>query len=94
MEYVNKVISIDQLQKGDEVIVRGLDLNYMKIIRPPRQQQKQYTIGHQVNHYTAWSASKCKRMNGSIFSNQPEWDKEVYFDFEHKSIWLVKRENK
>ena len=95
MEYINKVISIDQLQKGDEVIVRGLDLNYMKVIRPPRQQAKTYTgINGTVNHYTQWSASKCKRMNGTIFNNRPEWDKEVYFNFEHNSIWLVKRENK
>lgn len=88
---VNKLIKIEELQIGDEVIVRGLDLNYMKIIRPPKQQQKQYKIGNQVNNYTVWASSKCKRMNGSIFSNQPQFDKEVYFDFAGKSIWLVKR---
>ena len=95
MEYINKVITINQLQEGDEVIVRGLDLNYMKVIRPPKQQSKIYTgFSGNVTNYQTWTAGKCKRMNGTIFSNKPQWDKEVYFDFEHKSIWLVKRENK
>lgn len=91
MDGVNKVISQEQLQVGDEVIVRGQDLNYMEIIRPPKQKQKQYKIGNQVNNYTVWASSKCKRMNGTMFMNNSKWDKDVHFDFTDKSIWLVKR---
>jgi hypothetical protein len=91
MDVVNKPIKIDELQVGDEVIVRGQDLNYMKIIRPPKEVTKTYTINGNTNTYKQWNHSKCLRMNGSVFSNNSKWDKEVYFDFYYKSIWLVKR---
>ena len=34
---VNRPIKMEDLQVGDEVIVRGLDLNYMQIVKPPVQ---------------------------------------------------------
>ena len=36
---VNRAIKIEDLQVGDEVIVRGVDLNYMEIVRLPKQKQ-------------------------------------------------------
>lgn len=89
----NRPIKIDELQIGDEVIVRGLDLNYMKIIRPPKSEIKTYQPWQSTTKQTFihWKSAKCKRMNGTIFENTPKNDKEVYFDFEYKTIWLVKR---
>jgi len=90
MENENRLIKIDDLQIGDEVIVRGLDLNYMKIIRVPKKCQK--TNPWTKNTYTSYTSSKCKRMNREKFDLQYNVDKEVYFDFTHKTIWLIKRE--
>jgi hypothetical protein len=88
MESVNKAINIEDLQVGDEVIVRGIDLNYMVIVRPPKQ--KQYKNIHGAP-YTAWITAVCNRIN-SKFGKRFADDKEnVRFDFYYKSIWLVKR---
>jgi hypothetical protein len=90
---VNRPIKQEDLQVGDEVITRGLDLNYMEILRVPKKQKKTYKHWNTgiPTIYDCWSKGKCKRMNGSIFDNNSAWDKEVCFDFEHKTIWLVKR---
>ena len=86
---VNRPIKIEDLQVGDEVIVRGVDLNYMQIVRPPKQ--KQYKNIHGAP-YTAWITAVCNRIN-SKFRKRFHDDKEnVRFDFYYKSIWLVKRE--
>jgi hypothetical protein len=82
MDTVNKVVKLEDLQVGDEVIVRGVDLNYMIIHRLPKVVNKSY-------NYTQWSSAKCTRDN-SIWGNG-EAKKDVYFDFSHKSMWLVKR---
>jgi hypothetical protein len=85
---VNRPIKIEDLQVGDEVIVRGVDLNYMQIVRPPKQ--KQYKNIHGAP-YTAWITAVCNRIN-SKFGKRSADDKEnVRFDFYYKSIWLVKR---
>ena len=91
MDVVNKPIKIHELQVGDEVIVRGQDLNYVMVIRPPREVTKTYTVQNSVNTYKEWTSCKCLRMNGTVFQNNPKWDKEVYLNFYYKSIWLVKR---
>ena len=90
MKNENRLIKTDDLQVGDEVIVRGLDLNYMKIIRVPKKSQKTNSWTKQT--YTAYTSSKCKRMNHEKFDLPHNDDKEVYFDFTYKTIWLVKRE--
>ena len=85
---VNRPIKMEDLQVGDEVIVRGVDLNYMQIVRPPKQ--KQYK-DYQGNPYTGYTSAVCNRIN-SKFGKQFADDKEkVRFDFDYKSIWLVKR---
>ena len=84
MDTVNRSIKIGNLQVGDEVIVRGIDLNYMILLKVP----KQVKVG--AHNYIQWSNSKCTRDNSIWYgSNEPK--KDVYFDFAHKSIWLVKR---
>jgi hypothetical protein len=87
---VNRAIKIEDLQVGDEVIVRGVDLNYMEIVRLPKQKQYKNWEG---NPYMGWTSAVCNRTN-SVFDKK--WDTDdkdnVRFDFEHKSIWLVKRQ--
>lgn len=90
MNTVNKVVKIQDLQVGDEVIVRGVDLNYMIILRLPKMVNKSYKYSDgTVHNYTEWSNAKCTRDN-SIWENG-EAKKDVYFNFSHKSMWLVKR---
>ena len=87
---VNRAIEMEDLQVGDEVIVRGIDLNYMQIVRPPKQ--KQYK-DFQGAPYMAFTSAVCNRIN-SKFTNEYYGDdkQKVRFDFHYKSIWLVKRE--
>jgi hypothetical protein len=88
---MNRAIKIEDLQVGDEVIVRGVDLNYMKIVRPPKQ--KQYKDWH-GNSYMGWTSAVCNRINSKFDSKWNRDDKtNVRFDFGYKSIWLVKRED-
>jgi len=86
---VNRPIKMEDLQVGDEVIVRGVDLNYMQIVRPPKQ--KQYK-DYQGNPYTGWTASVCNRINSRFGVKHADDKEKVRFDFVWKSIWLVKRE--
>jgi hypothetical protein len=95
MDVVNKPVNIADLQVGDEVIVRGLDLNYMIVNKCPKKVWKTYTYKFhgQGNHpvtrkYERWTRAKCTR-DSTIWGHKEVTD--VYFDFEHKSIWLVKR---
>jgi len=90
MDTVNKVVKLKDLQIGDEVIVRGVDLNYMKVLRLPKKVNRSYKYSDgTVHNYTQWSNAKCTRDN-SIWGNG-EGKKDVYFDFSNKSMWLVKR---
>jgi len=87
---VNRPIKKEELQVGDEVIVRGVDLNYMKIVRPPKQKQSKDWQGKPC---TVWTSAVCNRINSKFGGNWNRDDKDnVRFDFEWKSIWLVKRE--
>tara|TARA_R110000868_G_scaffold396698_1_gene668970 strand:- start:4327 stop:4617 length:291 start_codon:yes stop_codon:yes gene_type:complete len=91
MNTVNRPIKIEDLQVGDEVIVRGVDLNYMILIRLPKlvSKTRKYSDGT-VYNYNELSNAKCTRDNSIWYgSNEPK--KDVYFDFAHKSMWLVKR---
>jgi len=81
---------MEDLQVGDEVIVRGMDLNYMQIIRPPVQRQRKHYNG---KPYMAFTSAVCNRINSKFGNEHYSDDKqEVRFDFHYKSIWLVKRE--
>ena len=86
---VNRPIENKDLQVGDEVIVRGVDLNYMQIVRPPKQKQSKDWQG---NPCTVWTSAVCNRINSKFGKKWDTEDKDnVRFDFEYKSIWLVKR---
>ncbi len=87
---VNRPIQMEDLQVGDEVIVRGLDLNYMQIVRPPKQKQSKDWHG---NPCMVWTSAVCNRLNSKFGKGYNRDDKhKIRFDFEWKSIWLVKRE--
>lgn len=88
MEAVNKAIIMDDLREGDEVIVRGLDLNYMVIVRPPRKKKVTRENG---SIYDTWSRAVCDRKNSTVFGKWKDDRDKVSFDFQYKSIWLVKR---
>ena len=87
---VNRPIKMHDLQVGDEVIVRGMDLNYMQIVRPPKQRASK---DYQGNPCTVWTSAVCNRLNHTKFGKGYNNDdkQNVSFDFEWKSIWLVKR---
>jgi hypothetical protein len=89
MKEINNLIEIKDLQIGDEVIVRGIDLNYMKMLRLPKPKT------HNSHGYTYdyWGSAKCKRMNNEKLNCDRSEDSEVYFDFSYKKAWLVKRSN-
>ncbi len=87
---VNRPIKMEDLKVGDEVIVRGLDLNYMQIVRPPKQKQSKDWNG---NPCMVWTSAVCNRINSKFGDTHRNDDKQkVRFDFVWKSIWLVKRE--
>tara|TARA_Y100000385_G_scaffold286383_1_gene348288 strand:+ start:774 stop:1073 length:300 start_codon:yes stop_codon:yes gene_type:complete len=94
MDVVNKPVKIGSLQVGDEVIVRGIDLNYMIVNRLPKKVKRSYTYsplngqGNVTNTYETWTKSKCTR-DHTVWGYKEV--KDVYFDFSHKDIWLVKR---
>ena len=80
---------MEDLQVGDEVIVRGIDLNYMEIVRPQKQKQSRDYNG---NPCKVWTSAMCNRLNTKFGQRYNNEDKlKVRFDFEYKSIWLVKR---
>ncbi len=94
MDVVNKPVKMVDLQIGDEVIVRGIDLNYMIINRLPKKIKKTYTYqplhgsNPVTNTYDTWTKSKCTR-DHTVWGYKEI--KDVYFDFSGKDIWLVKR---
>ena len=91
MDTVNRPIKLKDLQVGDEVIVRGVDLNYMIIHRLPKLASKTYTYADGTVHkYNEWSTAKCTRDN-MVWPDHGTQKKDVYFDFSHKCMWLVKR---
>lgn len=85
---VNRAIKMEDLQVGDEVIVRGVDLNYMQIVRPQKQKQSKDWNGQPC---TVWASSVCNRINSKFGKKFADDKDNVRFDFEWKSIWLVKR---
>ena len=85
---VNRPIKMKDLEVGDEVIVRGIDLNYMQVVRPPKQKQYKHYDG---TTYWGWTASVCNRINSKFGQRHADDKENVRFDFDYKSIWLVKR---
>ncbi len=91
MDTVNRPIKLKDLQVGDEVIVRGVDLNYMILTRLPKLVSKTYKYSDgKVINYNEWSKAKCTRDN-MVWPDHGTIKKDVYFDFTHKCMWLVKR---
>jgi hypothetical protein len=92
----NREIEIDELQKGDEVIIHGNGyIQYVKVLRPLKLAKNSNWRGD-----TYYSRVKCSFKEHDTHS----WDrrgtltgeghtKEKYVDFNYRNIWLVKREN-
>lgn len=81
----NRLIAIEDLQIGDEVLVAGNDLRYFKILRLPKKRTKANSWGV----IRGFSSIKCGEFVDIENLSSPT--REVYFDFSYKSIWLVKR---
>ena len=86
----NQLISIENLLPGDEILVSGLDLNYLKVIRIGKSES--YITSRGINR-KRWKSFKCKRMNNAMLLSDQLDDKEIYQNLDYKTIWLIKREN-
>lgn len=80
----NRAIKVEDLQLGDEVIVTGM--RYFKILRTPTLRTKLTYWGS-----GGYKSVKCLDMHLSKFGKGE--DRQVYYDFNYRDIWLVKREN-
>lgn len=82
------VVKTEDLQVGDEVIISGYDLRYLKILRPPQLRTKP-TVWQTTA--VGYKTIKCLEMDSKLGISHP--DREVYFDFNYKMAWLVKRDS-
>jgi hypothetical protein len=90
----NREISVEDLQKNDEVIIHGNGyIRYVKILKPMKIAKNPDFRGNSV-----YSKVKCSYMK----HDTNPWDrrgtltgeghnKETYVDFNYRNIWLVKR---
>lgn len=98
----NRIITIEELKKGDEIIVAaGSSLRYFKVIRPPKKTKKggwgsAYCSTHMTEEVRTWYAGKPHEYNTVIrhyICTPDEHQCELRVTgLAHRSIWLVKRE--
>ena len=85
----NQRVELKDLQLEDEVIVGGSgDINYFKILREPQKRTNVH-----VHNRAGYKAIKVE-LNHAPLGRDARWDKIKYYDFNYKTIWLVKRKNK
>ena len=104
----NRLITIEELIVGDEVIIPHMgDFKYLKIVRTPQMSKKGWSWRPNV---TRWKPVKCALHLDSITQKygstlqytrvirkyycDGNFNQERFVDFNFKSIWLVKREEK
>jgi len=80
-------VTIENLKKGDEVLVNGHNFRYLKLLREPKKRTKP-NIYHGINGY---KTIKCLEQYEPL-GGSPKFNKEIYYDFNCGHIWLVKRE--
>ncbi len=78
----NKSIKVEDLQIGDEVIVTGL--RYLKILKDPVLRTNPGPWGGKM-----YKNIKCMDLHFSKFNIGA--DRQVYYDFNYKNIWLIKK---
>ena len=82
----NQRIEVENLQIGDEVIVGGSgDINYFKILREPQKRTDTNLAG-------GYKAIKVQ-VDYEPLGKDPKWNRIRYYDFNYRTIWLVKRKN-
>jgi len=82
----NKLIKVEDLRVGDEVIVGSAGtLAYYRILRNPQIRTKTLTWNRGT-----YKAIKVKMLYEPIGLSS-KYDKEKYFDFNYTPIWLVKK---
>ena len=82
----NIIVKVEDLQVGDEVIVKGYDLRYLKILREPKKKAK-------LSHYGGtYKRVKCLEMYDKV-GGHSNANREIYYDFNWSGAWLVKRES-
>lgn len=90
----NTEITIEDLQKGDEVIIHGNGyLRYVKLLRPMKLRKDTNFRGDII-----YSSVKCSFIDTGGWQRPntlrgEDHNKEGYIDFNYRNIWLVKREN-
>ncbi len=91
----NREITIEELEKGDEVIIHGSGcIRYVKLLQPFNPIKK---INNWDNEY--YSSIKCSWKKVNSWADRygklsgENHDKTGYIDFNYRNIWLVKREN-
>jgi hypothetical protein len=82
------LLTVDQLQVGDEVLFSGHNLRYFKILTPPVARTKPI-VWHGVYGY---KSIKCLEMADKT-GGDPKDNRIVYIDFSYKGAWLVEREH-
>lgn len=89
----NREITIEELQKGDEVIIHGSGcLRYVKLLQPFKDVIKTNTWGRKYYPSIKCSWKQQKSWKDRPKLNGKDHDKTGYIDFNHRNIWLVKRE--
>lgn len=95
------LITIDQLELGDEIIVpSNSNLKYVKVLKQPQLRSKPRMWESSPDGYKSVKVSIYnKNINGtySIYTcnaNVDEHNDTMYLDLNYVQIWLVKRDGK
>lgn len=102
----NREITIEELQQGDEVLIgSSMGLKRVKVLRPLKLAKNKNWRGDDVYSKVKCSFNEQTRTFNvpgrtytytdrfSGLSEDVEFNKEKYVDFNYRNIWLVKREN-
>jgi len=84
----NKLVDLKDLKLNDEVLVSGSDLRYFKILRAPQKRPK----GTQSWNPDGYKSIKVEESFKPLNMKYGKEGRILYYDFNYKRIWLVKRE--
>ena len=90
----NREITIEELEKGDEVLIHGSGcLRYVKLLQPFKPVKKTNVWNHEYypTIKCSWKTKEdWKDRYGKLIGE--DHNKTGYIDFNYRNIWLVKRE--
>ena len=100
------LITIEELQIGDEIIVAGGTMKYFKVLKLPKLSTakswrgKKYTSvkcstrkDKVINTYTNYAGNPRTYERIEFIVSAEDHNTTQYVDLNYRSIWLVKREN-